>query len=101
MNVDGAVITGTTIALGQTIGAYQFFLPKLLDIRKATPADATMRNDVRMGQLAAGAVSLAIGSLLSWMMRSPLPVLVTIFIAFVNGGLYQYALEVTPEVDNG
>jgi hypothetical protein len=99
--MDAAIITGTTIALGQTIGAYQFFLPKLLDIRKASPVDATMRNDVRMGQLAAGAVSLSIGALLSWMMSSPLPVVVTIMIALINGGLYQYALQVTPEVSNG
>lgn len=89
--MDPGVLTGATIAIGQTVVAYQFFLPRITEVRQASPADASMRADVMMGQIAAGAVSLAIGGLLAWMMQSPLPVLVSVFIAGVIAALYEWA----------
>lgn len=88
---DAGVLTGTTIAIGQTVVAYQFFLPRFIEVRQASPDDGSMRADVMMGQIAAGGVALAIGGLLSWMMKSPLPVFVALMIAGITATFYEWA----------
>lgn len=72
--------------------AYQFFLPKLSEVRRGDPTDPGVRGDVLLGQVAAGLLSLAVGALLSSLTGSPYPTYTAIFIAVVIGGTYQYAL---------
>lgn len=80
------------VALGQTTFAYSFFLPPLREVRKSAPDNPDVRGDVLLGQVAAGALSLSVGALLSWMTSSPYPVYATLFIAVVIAAVYQYAL---------
>lgn len=92
MPADPAGITAATISIGQTTFAYSYFLPRLSEVRRADPGDSLMRGDVMLGQLAAGAVSMAVGVLLSAMTQSQLPIIVTVFVAVVIAVIYQYAM---------
>lgn len=84
----------SAVALGQTTFAYSYFLPPLREVRKAAVSDPDIRGDVLLGQIAAGALSLSVGVLLSWMTGSAYPVYTTLFIAVVIAVVYQYALRV-------
>lgn len=93
MPADGAIIAAATVSLGQSISAYSFFLPPLRDVRKSSPAEPGMRGDVRMGQLAAGVVSVSVGLMLSILAGSRIPLIVAVIMAFVVGMLYETALN--------
>lgn len=93
MAAETSAASAAAISLGQTIVAYQYFLPRLADVRRADLTDTRMRGDVRLGQLAAGGVALAIGILLSVMAESALPVWVTLIIAGIIAAVYQIALN--------
>lgn len=93
MPTDPGALQASTISIGQTVVAYQFFLPTLREVRQADPGDPRMRGDVFLGQVAAGSVSLGVGILLGWMTGSKLPLVVSAFIALVIAGLYHYALN--------
>lgn len=82
-----------TIALGQTVGAFQFFLPRLSDVRKAGPDDADMIGDVRMGEVAAGALCLGIGAMVSSLSGSSVPVVVSLLTAVAMVCVYESALR--------
>lgn len=82
-----------TIALGQTVGAFQFFLPRLSDVRKSTMDDVDMVGDVRMGELAAGALCIGIGAMVSSLSGSPYPAIVSVATAGVLCLLYENALR--------
>lgn len=88
----GAVSVGA-IAIGQTVASYQFFLPRLADVRRAQVGDVDWHDDVVLGQAAAAAVSLSVGVLLAWMTGSAIPVLVTLFVAGVIAAFYQFAMN--------
>lgn len=93
MAVDGAVMAAATISLGQSVSAYSFFLPPLREVRKSSPAEPGMRGDVRMGQMAAGVVSVSVGIMLSVLSSSRIPLIVAIIMALVVGMLYETALN--------
>lgn len=93
--VDPNGVTASTIAIGQTVFSYSYFLPRLSEVRRADAGDPMMRGDVMLGQLAAGAVSVTVGMLLTWMTGSSLPVVTTLAIAVIIAVIYQYALTGT------
>lgn len=89
--MEAGEVSASAIAIGQTVVAYQFFLPKLSDVRRAD--DSVTRRDVYLGQFAAGAVSLAVSVMFGWMTGSPIPVYVSLIIAVIIAGVYHYAME--------
>lgn len=93
MAVDGAAMSAAVVSLGQSIGAYQFFLPPLREVRKAGPNDRNMRGDVRLGQLAAGVVTVAVGAMLGYLVQSRVPVYVAVVMGLVVAALYEMALR--------
>lgn len=93
MAVSPSGLSASTISLGQTVVAYQFFMPPLRDVRRASSADGDMRTDVVLGQVAAGSLTIAVGAMLSMLSDSSMPVFVSIFIALVIAACYQYALN--------
>lgn len=99
--LDSGGIAAATISIGQTIAAYQFFLPKLQDVRKADSADEDMRADVLIGQLAAGSVSMTVGGMLTAMTGSQAPVWATLFIAVVMAVIYQYTMNGNRVMNDG
>lgn len=92
MMADPGALTSASIAIGQTVYAYSYFLPKLSDVRKAGADDMEMRGDVLLGQVAAAGVSSLVGLLLTWMSGSKVPLIVTLAIAAFIAGVYQVAL---------
>lgn len=90
---DAGALGASSIAIGQTVVAYQFFLPRLSEVRRADPDDRLMRGDVLLGQVAAGAVSISVGGMLTWLTGSRIPLLTSVFIALVIAGLYHYAMN--------
>ena len=90
---DAATASAAAIALGQTVGAYSFFLPPLREVRRAGTSDAAMRGDVRMGQVASAALSLGVAGILANLTGSTLPVTVTIVVALIIAMLYETALR--------
>jgi hypothetical protein len=90
---DPGALTASSIAIGQTVFAYSYFLPPLREVRRADPNDPDVRGDVILGQVAAMAVSLSIGGLVTWMTGSTIPVLTTIAVAVVIAIIYHYALQ--------
>lgn len=97
--MDNVVLSVSTLSLGQTIVAYQFFMPPMREVRRASPGDPDMRTDVLLGQVAAGALTIAVGVMLGALAGSGMPVYVSVFIAVVIGGVYQYALNVKGETN--
>lgn len=92
----GAALAVSSIAIGQTVSAYQFFLPSLREVRQAGPEDTAMAADVYMGQFAAGAVSVGVGVMLSFLTGSKLPAFMSAFIAIIIAGIYYYAQRTQP-----
>jgi hypothetical protein len=90
---DPGALTASSIAIGQTVFAYSYFLPPLREVRRADPGDPDVRGDVILGQVAAMAVSLSIGGLVTWMTGSTIPVLTTIAVAIVIAIIYEYAMR--------
>lgn len=89
---DPGAMTASTLSIGQTVFAYTAFLPRLSEVRRASEDDPGMRGDVILGQVAAGATSLAIAGTLAYLTGSSLPVWTTIVIAVVIAVIYQYAM---------
>lgn len=89
----GNDLGAATIALGQSVGAFQFFLPRLSDVRKSTMDDADMVGDVRMGELAAGALCIGIGAMVSSLSGSPYPAMVSVAMTAILVCLYEAALR--------
>lgn len=92
---DPTAVAAASIAVGQTVAGYQFFMPRLSDVRKADPNEPDMRGDVLIGQLAASALSIGIGATFTVLTGSKIPLWVSIFTALIIAGAYQYALSQT------
>lgn len=93
MSPDPGALTASSIAIGQTVFAYSYFLPPLREVRRASPNDPDMRGDVYMGQAAAMAVSLSVGGLVTWMTGSSIPILTSVAVAIVIAVIYHYAMR--------
>lgn len=89
----GAAMSGAIVSLGQTVSAYSFFLPPLREVRQAGRDDSAMRGDVRMGEVAAFAVTTSIAVMISSMVNSQVPLLTSLILAGVVFALYEIALN--------
>lgn len=92
MAVDGSVMAAATVSLGQCVTAYSIFLPPLREVRQASARDSVMRGDVRLGQVAAGAVSFSVGTVLSYLTKSAIPLVVAMLTTLVIAAIYETAL---------
>jgi hypothetical protein len=68
----------------QAIGAFSTFLPPLADVRKGSATDPEFAADVRVGELAAVALTLGVGVIVSGLTGSVAP---TVVAALTGGGL--------------
>lgn len=96
MTLDTGAVTVSSIAIGQTVVAYQFFLPKLSEVRHADSTDTVTRGDVYLGQIAAGALSISVGGTMTMLTGSKIPLFTSILIACIIAGTYHYALRSAP-----
>ena len=92
--IDPNLIGPTTLALSQAIGAFNAFLPDITEIRKHTPDnDPEFAADVRMGEVAAVALTIGVGTVLSSLTGSSAPVTVGLLVAIGLVALYEYTLR--------
>lgn len=94
MPVDAAVFGPTTLSLTQAVGSFNMFLPKLSDIRKAHPTtDPSFTADVRTGEVAAVALTVGIGAIVSSLTGSPVPTVVAVVASLGLVALYETTLR--------
>lgn len=94
MPVDPNLIGPSTLAISQAIGSFNAFLPKLAEIRKATPADdPSFAADVRTGEVAAVALTVAVGAIVSSLTGSHTPAVVSVVCAVGLVVLYESTLR--------
>lgn len=93
MAADAGALTAASLSLGQTVTAYTFFLPPLREVRQAGADNATIRGDVRMGQVAAGALSIGVAAIMSSLTSSTLPIVVSFIVAIIIAFMYETALR--------
>jgi hypothetical protein len=82
-----------SLAAGQALSSFAVFLPRLTDVRKADPGDPGMHGDVRLGEVAACAVSIGIGVIASSLSGSPIPMYAAAFISVILIVVYEAALN--------
>jgi len=87
---DSAALSVASIAIGQVVASYSYFLPRLTEVRRETDEDT--RQDVYLGQIAAGGVSMLVGGTLSYLTSSKLPLIVSALIAAFLAAIYQFAM---------
>lgn len=88
------IVGPATISVGQGFAAFQFFMPKLSEVRKASAAnDPDMVGDVRLGEIASFTMCVGIGAIVSSLTGSPIPAYVSLLIAFVLICVYETALQ--------
>lgn len=94
MPVPNDAIGPATLAITQTVGAFSFFLPRLSDVRRASTKDnPDMVGDVRMGEVAAAALCLGTGAIVSSMTGSPYPAIVSLVMFLILWCVYEGALR--------
>ncbi len=83
-----------TLAMGQSISAFNSFLPKFAEVRKTNPVDDPgFAADVRMGEVAAVIVTMGVGAIASSLTGSPAPLYTGLFMCLVLVFLYESALR--------
>jgi hypothetical protein len=94
MPVDPGILGPATLAISSGVSAFQSFLPKLSEIRKASPSDdPSFAADVRMGEVAAVAVTVGVGAVASSLTGSPTPAVVAVVIAVGLVVMYESTLN--------
>ncbi len=86
----------TLLSVTSSISIYTALLPPLSDVRKAR-GNQDVTNDVRMGELAATALTVAIGVSASAMVDSPIPGMVSVLAALTLVVMYETVLSATPK----
>lgn len=81
------------LSVSQGFSSFTQFLPRLSDVRKAGADDTAMAGDVRMGEVAAVAMTLAVGVISSSLTGSPIPAYTAIGVSLVLVCTYEYALR--------
>jgi hypothetical protein len=88
------IIGPATLAVSQGFSAFQFFLPRLSEVRKANASsDPDIVGDVRLGEVAAFTLTLGVGAIVSSLTGSPVPTFVSLLIALVLICIYEAALS--------
>lgn len=94
MPVDPSLIGPSTLAISQAVTAFNSFLPKLADIRKSHPTeDPAFAADVRMGEVAAVALTVGVGAVASSLTGSPVPTVVAVVVAVGLVLMYESTLR--------
>lgn len=91
--IDPATAASISLAIGQTVGSFTFFLPRLADVRQAARDDTLIRGDVRMGQVAAASLSIGIGAIMSQVTGNIYPIVVSSMVVLIIAAVYEVAMN--------
>ena len=93
--------SATLLVVTASVTAFTALLPPFSDVRKAT-GQADLTNDVRLGEVAALGMTVAIGLTATSLTKSPVPAMVGIMSAVALVVMYESVLSATPkEKTNG
>lgn len=84
-----------SISIGTATSAFMGFLPSFTEVRRSSPDDVGMQKDLRLGQIAATAVAVGTGIIVSYMSGSSVPVVVSILMSVLLIWCYQNARKAT------
>lgn len=91
---DPNIFGPATLSVTQGIGAFNSFLPRLSEVRKANPHDnPDVAADVRMGEVAGVALTMGIGVIASSLTGSPVPAFTAAITCLVIIFLYESVLR--------
>jgi hypothetical protein len=94
MPVEPGLLGPTTLAISSGVSAFSTFLPKITDIRKANPNDdVSFAADVRMGEVAAAALTIGVGAIVSSLTGSSAPTVVAVIVALGLVIMYESTLR--------
>lgn len=82
-----------TLSLTQAVSVFNAFLPPLTDVRRSSMGDRSALLDVRVGEIAAAAMVLGIGAVLSTLVGNHRPLLVSMAGALGMIGVYEFTLR--------
>lgn len=80
-----------SLSIGTATSAFMGFLPKFSDVRRADPNDEGMAKDIRLGEIAATAVAMGTGLIVSSITGSPLPTVVAALMCILLVWCYESA----------
>lgn len=87
------ILGPTSLAITQGVGAFMAFLPRLSDVRKASLSDVDMVGDVRLGEIAATALTVGMGAIVSSLTGSPVPTVIAVLVCAILVCIYETALQ--------
>lgn len=91
-----------TLGITQGVTAFNVFLPKFTDIRKADPANnPEFAADVRMGEVAAATVTIGIGMIASSITGSSVPTVTAVVVVLMLVVLYESTLKANRPFERG
>lgn len=90
-------VQSTLLAATSSVAVFTSLLPSFADVRRATKADVSVVNDVRMGEAAATALVVGIGVTASSLAKSPVPAMVSVLSAVIMVGMYESVLTTPPK----
>lgn len=96
MSERSQTVSVTMLAVTSAIGICTSLLPPLTEVRKATLTDRTVVEDVRMTELAAGALAVAVGVTASSLSGTPVPAVAAVIAVILIGLMYESVLRATP-----
>ena len=82
-----------SLTVSQSVSAFNGFLPKLTEIRRADPGDVAFAADVRLGEVASVAVTLGLGVIASSLTGSPVPTVTAGLMCLILVVIYESALR--------
>jgi hypothetical protein len=93
--MDTQLTSVSLLAVTSSISLFPQLLPDLPTVRKTVSDPATI-NDVRMGEVAAAALAVAIGITGSTLTKSPIPATLAIVSALALVCMYESVLQTVP-----
>jgi uncharacterized membrane protein len=99
--MDSTIASTALLSLTSSIGIFNSLCPPLHDVRRATPADNGMVNDVRVAEIAAVSLTVAIGLTGSGLVKSPVPAVLSIVAAGALVVMYESVLRTPPIESKG
>lgn len=88
------IIGPASLAVSQGFSAFQFFLPKLSEVRRANvDTNPDIVGDVRLGEVAAFTLTLGVGAIVSSLTGSAVPAFVALLIGAMLVFVYEAALR--------
>jgi hypothetical protein len=89
----GQAASAILLSVSQSVVVFTALLPPLAEVRKGSKADPNIRDDVRVGELAATTLVIGIGIIASGVAGTPAPVMASIVCALALVALYETVLS--------